>query len=300
VTCSTSCPLAHACRFSRLCRGLCWGDLKGGRDHGDGGPGGVIQQPRDKTMARKGCCKTITQLFVTSGWKMTSGMNKDAFKEFTDNGWEEGRDSKTGFRCLTKDDADIGQVRLAAKKNPGMIFVCFTLGIEPKDTIVHLGIGGKWLSKRGPLSEEIGLRHVMLFRDYVQTMRPKRGGRVRRRSRDCAVPKKARTAKGRRTQKIMNRLVFHGRPDEVERCRVMAAQMLPAVCKKRVQYTTDGNEGYASGSMSIETQGEPALRIFNRLLAQVPAVTVLLEYEDPTTGKPRRLRAVDGKIDGGK
>lgn len=39
-------------------------------------------------------------------------------------------------------------------------------------------------------------------------------------------------------------------------------------------------------------------KAFNRLVAQVPAVTVTLEYGDAEAGGRRQLRAIDGRIVG--
>jgi len=63
-----------------------------------------------------------------------------------------------------------------------------------------------------------------------------------------------------------------------------------------VKYVTNGSESYLAGSMEITTEASLALTVFNRLVAQVPTVTVVLEYEDPKTGGRRQLRAVDGRI----
>lgn len=94
-------------------------------------------------------------------------------------------------------------------------------------------------------------------------------------------------------------MTFHGLPDEVEQCRAFATEML-AEFEAPGEYHASGNDKYQAVVMWFETLIDPAMRVFNRLMARVPAATIVLEYEDPTTGKPRRLRAVDGKIDGGK
>lgn len=93
------------------------------------------------------------------------------------------------------------------------------------------------------------------------------------------------------------RLTFHGLPDEVERCLDFATVML-AEHNVAVECDASGNDKYQMVLMSFESPKGPAMRVFNRLVAQVPAATILLEHEDPATGKPRILRAVDGKIDG--
>jgi hypothetical protein len=98
---------------------------------------------------------------------------------------------------------------------------------------------------------------------------------------------------------IRSRLTFHGLPDEMEQCVAFATVML-AKQNEVAECYLSGNDKYQSVEMLFETPKESALRIFNRLVAQVPAATVGLEYEDPTTGKPLTLRAVDGRIDGGE
>lgn len=95
------------------------------------------------------------------------------------------------------------------------------------------------------------------------------------------------------------RLAFHGLPDEVERCLSLATEML-SQRYITAAHAVSGNDRYQSVVMSFETQKDTAFRVFNRLVAHVPAATSVLDFEDPATGKPRALRAVDGKIDGGK
>jgi hypothetical protein len=98
---------------------------------------------------------------------------------------------------------------------------------------------------------------------------------------------------------IRSRLTFHGLPDEVERCLAVATVML-AERYVAAECSASGNDKYQVVVMSFETQKDTAFRVFNRLVAQVPAATSVLEYEDPVTGKPLTLRAVDGKIEGGR
>jgi hypothetical protein len=95
---------------------------------------------------------------------------------------------------------------------------------------------------------------------------------------------------------VNSRLVFHGLPAEVERCRELAVSAIPAEARPGLKYTTNGGEGYVAGSIEVRTANEPAFNAFNRLVTQVPAVTVTLEYDDPKTAARRLLRAVDGKI----
>ena len=256
----------------------------------------------------KHCGKTLTQLFVTSAWSLHERLNNAAYDEFVDNGWEESRNGKTLFRCLSKFDADMDTVRRAAKKNPGMIFVAFTVSHETDDTVVHLGIGGAWLKTTRQLSEAIGLRHGLFNWDYVRTMAaqkrrrpsrtPKSGGRIRGvTATKPAYPRKPQKASKVATAvRVHNRLVFHGLPAEVERCRAIVLAMLPEATRAEAKYETAGSEQYLSGTMAITTDNEPAFNVFNRLVAQVPAVTVVLEYDDVKTGQNRQLRAVDGRI----
>jgi hypothetical protein len=263
----------------------------------------------------------LTQLFITSGWPMHRRLINEAYEEFVEAGWEECRDSRARFRCLSKFDADIETVRGAAKKNPGMIFVCFTVSGESDETVVHMGIGGAWLKTTRELSEAIGLRHGLFNFDYVRTIPPRRSllpsAKTRRRFRSrkrttrrrsssrprstttkAAVPRRSPKTTVAKGVEVTNRLVFHGLPTEVEQCRTLALDMLPAEVQTHAKYTTTGGEHYLSGTMEFPTQGEPALRVFNRLVARIPAVTVSLEYADVKSGQRRELRAVDGKIKG--
>lgn len=98
---------------------------------------------------------------------------------------------------------------------------------------------------------------------------------------------------------IRFRLTFHGLPDEVERCRAIATEMLAERYMAAV-FDASGNDKYRAAAMSFEAQKDTASRVFNRLVARVPAATVVLEHGDPATGKRMTLRAVDGRIDGGR
>ena len=256
----------------------------------------------------KDCGQTLTQLFITSGWSITSLLIDRAFKEFRQAGWEEQRDPKTGFRCLTMFDADIETVRRAAKRNPGLMFSSFTIDCESDEAVLHVGIGGAWLRKTRRLSPAIGLKHAFYSQDYVRTMEP-RGTAPRKGPAKSArgtgtkpQPAKVGSKAGRVAAglKISNRLVFHGLPEEVEQCRVLVTDMLPEPVRAAAKYETTGNEQYLSGSMEIMTEGEPAIPVFNRLVARIPGVTVSLEYDDPKTATRRLLRAVDGKIEGSR
>ena len=247
--------------------------------------------------------KTLTRLFITSAWGMSSGLIKTAVNEFSGNGWcEEGR-TASGYRCLTMFDADMNAVRRAAKKNPGLIFFCFTLSGETESVVLHLGIGGSWLTKTPRFLEAVGIGKGLCPRDYVHTMGKRPESKTRKsRQKGHVAAKNPRTQRSRRARTaakaiaVSNRLVFHGLPDEVERCRMDALEMLPVATQAGVKYETAGSETYASGTLEFTTAAEPAFRVFNRLVAQVPGVTVSLEYDDLKTGQRRLLRAIDGRV----
>jgi len=262
---------------------------------------------------------TLTRLFVTSGWHVASGLISECFQEFTRSGWEEQHDQKNGFRCLTMFDADLSVVREASKKNPALIFLCVTMSCKTNDTTVHVGIGGAWLKKTRRLSREIRLGAGVLGRDYVRTLaKLQQTSRPARRSarkpearkpeaRNCgssdATTKQAHTTKAPKAPaaiQVANKLVFHGLPAEVEQCRALVLEMLSNPHRTAATFTTEGNDQYVAGSMDFTTNSEPAFRAFNKLVAQIPGVTVTLEYADPKSGQPRQLRAVDGRIVGQK
>ena len=77
---------------------------------------------------------------------------------------------------------------------------------------------------------------------------------------------------------------------------ILDLAVLPSAAQARVKYQTTGSERYLAGSMEFTAAQEPAFRVFNRLVAQVPAVTVVLEYDDVKSAQRRQLRAVDGTI----
>lgn len=77
---------------------------------------------------------------------------------------------------------------------------------------------------------------------------------------------------------------------------ILDLAVLPSAARPRVKYQTTGSESYLAGSTEFTAAQEPAFRVFNRLVAQVPAVTVVLEYDDVKSAKRRQLRAVDGRI----
>ena len=86
---------------------------------------------------------------------------------------------------------------------------------------------------------------------------------------------------------VANQLVFHGLPAEVERCRELVLGCLPEAARAGATYTTAGAAQYLAGTLKFTTVGGPAFRAFNRLVAQVPAVTVVLEYGDLNAGGRR-------------
>jgi len=250
---------------------------------------------------------TLTRLFVTSGWHVASGLISECFQEFTRSGWEEQHDKKNGFRCLTMFDVDLSVVREASKKNPALIFLCVTMSCKTNDTTVHVGIGGAWLKKTRRLSREIRLGAGVLGRDYVRTMKRQLTHRSPRKSARKAKaghrtgtgtkqPRTTKASKASAAVRVANRLVFHGLPDEVERCRTLAMDAIPVAAQARGRHETTGSESYLASSMEFTTAQEPAFRVFNRLVAQVPGVTVVLEYDDPKSAQRRQLRAVDGTI----
>jgi hypothetical protein len=255
---------------------------------------------------------TLTRLFVTSGWHVASDLISKCFQEFTGNGWEERHNKKNGFRCLTMFDADLSVVRKASKKNPALIFLCVTMSCETNDTTLTMGIGGAWLKKTRRLSREIRLGAGVLGRDYVRTLakrqptsRPARRSARKPEARDRgssdAITKQPRTKKAPKAPaavQVANKLVFHGLPAEVEQCRALVLEMLSNPHRTGATFTTEGNDRYVVGSMGFMTDREPAFRVFNRLLAKISGVTVTLEYADPKSGQPRKLRAVDGRIVG--
>ena len=88
----------------------------------------------------------------------------------------------------------------------------------------------------------------------------------------------------------------HGLPEELDRSRALALAVLPSAAQASVKHETTGSESYLAGSMEFTAGQEPAFRVFNRLVAQVPAVTGVLEYDDVKSAQRRQLRAVDGRI----
>jgi hypothetical protein len=254
--------------------------------------------------------KTLTRLFVTASQSVSKELIDQAFADFIRGGWEEQHDEETGFRCLVKLDADIATVRQAAKNNPGMVFLCFTQSCETNLTTLNVGFGGGWLSKTRRFSKAVGPGIAHAARGYVNTVEQQRAPRRPRRpkpadqapsgtgtnSTAASRPRTRTTKKSLAPMQVNSRLVFHGLPAEVERCRELAVSAIPAEARHGLKYTTNGGEGYVAGSIEVRTANEPAFNAFNRLVAQVPAVTVTLEYDDPKTATRRLLRAVDGRI----
>lgn len=258
--------------------------------------------------------KCLTRLFVMPAWWMNRHLVKAAVRELTANEWEVEGGGRSDFRCLTMFDADIGTLRRMARKNPGLILVCFTASAETDDIDVHLGIGGTWLKKTSDDCEALGLTRGHGYRDFVYTMatRPSHKKLARRKQREqptTAHAKKQVATQKPRTQRaqsrrartatmvpVSNRLVFHGLPGEVERCRALAIDVLPEATRAATKFDASGSESYASGTLAFTADTELALKAFNRLVAQVPAVTVTLDYGDAKTGGRRHLQAVDGRI----
>jgi|GEM_PF-5742739 hypothetical protein len=249
--------------------------------------------------------KTLTRLFVSATQSFGTASVDEAFAEFVQAGWEEQRDPGTGFRCLVQFDADIDMVRRAAKSNPGMMFTCYTLSCETDRMTLNIGFGGAWMSKTRLFSDAVGLNAVRIEQRYVSTSKRRRRSQRRRGTKaGCQGGSGTGTRRPGTKQpvtlgtvpQVRNRLIFHGLPAEVERCRALAIDAIPAASRPGVKYTTNGTESYVAGSMELTTEAAPALTAFNRLVAQVPSVTVVLEYDDLNTGGRRQLRAVDGRI----
>jgi hypothetical protein len=254
--------------------------------------------------------ETQTALFVTALLPVKQEVIDQAFADFFHGGWTDLSDTTTGFHCLLKSNADIAMVRQAAKNNPGLVYLCFTQSFETNLTTVNVGFGGAWLSKTcriskavgplcseapdsycGPINKQAAWRRPQLPKSADQIAR-RTGCRKKVAPRPCARTAHARIA----PKQVNNRLVFHGLPAEVERCRELAVSAIPAEARPRLKYTTNGGESYVVGSMEVTTADKPAFGAFNRLVAQVPAVTVTLEYQHPKSATWRLLRAVDGKI----
>lgn len=249
--------------------------------------------------------KTLTRLFVTATQFFGKASVDEAFAEFVQAGWEEQRDPDTGFRCLEQFDADIDTVRRAAKSNPGMMFTCYTLSYETERMTLNIGFGGAWLSKTRLFSGEVGLNAPQTDRGYVSTIKRRRNAQRRRGSKSggqggsrtsSSQPRAKQPVTLGAVPQVRNTLVFHGLPAEVERCRTLAIDAIPEAERSSVKYTTNGGRGYVAGSMEITTEATPAFAVFNRLVAQASAVTVVLEYDDLNAGGRRQLRAVDGRI----
>jgi hypothetical protein len=258
---------------------------------------------------------TFTKLFVTSGWPGARGLIEKTCRAFLEEGWGEERDTKNGTRCLTRFNADVDDVRRVAEKSPGLIFQCFTMSFDSDDAVLHIGIGSTWLARKIKAGDAVLYKHRPIGRAWVRIPSARGSTGPRGRHRKCpnrtakrtrsdrqasvgntrTVTRKASKAKTANVS-VSNRLVFHGLPDEVKRCRMDALEMLPVATQAGVKYETAGSETYASGTLEFTTAAEPAFRVFNRLVAQVPGVTVSLEYDDVKTGQRRLLRAIDGRV----
>ena len=258
---------------------------------------------------------TLTRLFVMPAWWLNRHLVKEAVKELTAHGWEEERGGGSDCRCLTMFDLDINPLRRMARKNPGLTLLACTVSGETDAVDVHLGIGGTWLKKIAGLFETGDQRRWQCPRDYVHTMGPKPVSTKPARKRQGEKPRNVQEKKQVATRKphtqrsrsrrastaktlpaVLNRLVFHGLPNEVELCRVLAIDVLPEAARAGVKYETTGSESYLSGTLEFTADTGLALKAFNRLVAQVPAISVSLEYADLNTGQRRLLHAVDGKI----
>lgn len=250
---------------------------------------------------------TLTRLIIMPAWGSTRPLVKQAVRELTANGWQLKGGGRADYRCLTMRDADIEALGRMAMNNPGLRLISFTEFDDEEVVDVHLGVGGTWAKSISGQSETGEM--LMCPREYVHTMGPmpartKHGEKPRdvHEKKQVATRQphtqrsRSRRARTATTVPVSNRLVFHGLPAEVERCRELAIDALPAAARPGVKYTTNGTESYVAGSMELTADAELAVKAFNRLVAQVPAVTVTLEYADVNTGGRRQLRAVDGRI----
>ena len=267
---------------------------------------------------RRNWSEKVTRLFISTPWLQERTRVDAAFKIFISDGWCEESELETGQRCLRRYDADLDTVRQAAQKNPGLIFQCFVMSYNSDDAVLHVGIGGTWAIRKIPACDAISPKSKCVrsrpmpprrsllpqtppargFRSSKRSARRKSMNRTRRpigkRSVGLATPKpKANTTT---TAPVSSRLVFHGLPDEVERCRALAIDVLPEASRASTKFDASGSESYASGTLEFTAAAELAVKAFNRLVAQVPAVTVTLDYGDAEAGGRRLLRAIDGRI----
>ena len=250
---------------------------------------------------------TLTRLIIMPAWGSTRPLVKQAVRELTANGWQLKGGGRADYRCLTMRDADIEALERMAMNNPGLRLISFTEFDDEEVVDVHLGVGGTWAKSISGQSETGEM--LMCPREYVHTMGPmpartKHGEKPRdvHEKKQVATRKphtqssRSRRARTATTVPVSNRLVFHGLPGEVERCRALAIDVLPEAARAATKFDASGSESYASGTLEFTTDTELAVKAFNRLVAQVPAVTVVLEYDDLSTGGRRQLRAIDGRI----
>lgn len=220
--------------------------------------------------------RTLTRLFVSASQSFGMASVDEAFAEFVQAGWEEQRNPGTGFRCLVQFDADIDMVQRAAKSNPGMMFICYTLSCETDRMTLNVGFGGAWMSKTRVFSDAVGLGAVRIDQRYVSTSKRRRISKRRAGTKAGGQGGSGTGTRRPRTKQpltlgtvpqVKNRLVFHGLPAEVERCRQLAIDALPVESRPCVRFVTNGTESYVAGTMEITTEATPAFPIFNRLVA---------------------------------
>jgi hypothetical protein len=260
----------------------------------------------------------MTRMFISTPWLQECKRAEEVFQRFISDGWCEEGELETGQRCLRFYGADLDAVRQAAHKNPGLIFQCFVMSYDSDDAVLHVGIGGTWAIRKIPACDAINpkskparSRPMPPRRSLLPQIPPARGFRSRKRSARGKSKSRARRPSGERTVglttpkpkaetatavPVLNRLVFHGLPGEVERCRALAIDVLPEAERAATKFNVSGSESYASGMLEFTTGTGLALKAFNRLVAQVPAISVSLEYGDVKSGNRRLLQAVDGRI----
>lgn len=270
-------------------------------------------------MIRKKFRGTYVRLVVSTPWPEEHKRVDEAHRRFIADGWREDRKTEAGQRSLCRSHADIDEVRRAAQKNPGLIFQCIVMSFDSNNAVLHVGIGATWVTRKIPACDALCSKRTFTgsgqggpvprrrsflsrpprtqpFRRKKRSTRRRPASRTRTSGGKQAVlaqPLKAKTAKA---QRVSNRLVFHGLPAEVERCRALVLESLPVDARAAAKYATAGNEQYMVGTVEFTTASEPAFRAFNKLVARVPGVTVSLEYADAKSGQRLLLRAVDGKI----
>jgi len=76
----------------------------------------------------------------------------------------------------------------------------------------------------------------------------------------------------------------------------LAIAILPSAAQPRVRYETTDSESYWPAAWSSLRPMSLLSGRSTNSWPQVPAVTIMLEYDDLKSAQRRRLRAVDGRI----